>query len=473
MSLTAPTEKDVLARAVGLFHRRRFAEAASLFTDAALTSADPAIMLAEARARLLAGDLPGAGEAARRAAAREPNLVAAPLLLARIAARARNRAGTIAHLRRAASLRPGSATLHTRLASLLFEAGRTGEALAAARAALAADPDCDSAALLVAECHLARGKPTLARLAIARLARERPDHPRLRAILGNLPEPPSDVQRSLDPAPPAPEPIVAAKPRATARRSSVLDHLAVIRACMLRGLAVRAAGNPFWLPLELVRPICVVAAHWVLFAVIHKPMPGEIPIPLFVLAGFSVWFAFNYAALGAANGANHPAGATVWPGVTLTHLRLSRALWPLLVNLFFCLLATLPLRLVRDDLPTPDLPLTCLVFVTAGVGGIGYGMLAERLGAVLPAFGVVEKLISWLLFVTCGLYFVVYNTTPLIASVLLYNPLLHLIDFERHAFDPGYPIGLVDLRYPMVVAASLLLLGLAACRTVRLPPRAA
>ena len=239
----------------------------------------------------------------------------------------------------------------------------------------------------------------------------------------------------------------------------------MIRACMLRGLSVRHAGNPLWLPLELVRPTSVVLAHWLLFAVLHKPMPGEIPIPLFVLAGFSVWFAFNYAAIGAANGANFAAGALAWPGITPMHMRLARALWPLGVNLTFCLLATLPFRIVRSDLPVPALPLTFLVFTVAGLGGIGYGLLAERLASVVPAFGIAEKLLSWLLFVTCGLYFIVYNTTPLLAGILLYNPLLHLIDFQRHAFDPGYPIGLVDLRYPIAVAAGLLVLGLACCRT--------
>ncbi len=453
MSVALPSDTDLAAQAVASFRRRRFAQAAQLFGEvAAAGGGDAGAILAAARAWFLARDLDAAREAARRAGRLDPALVGVPLLLCRIAQANGNRAGCITHLRRAVSLRPASASLRVRLARCLLEAGRFDEALAAAREALAADPDSVSGCLVVADCHLARGNPTLARLAVARLVREQPDLPALRSSLGPSGETPI----------PAPAPSRSLRPKL--RPPSPLDHLAIIRACMLRGLAVRHAGNPFWLPLELARPTCVVVAHWVLFAVLHRPMPGEIPIPLFVLAGFSVWFAFNYAAMGAANGASGAAGALAWPGVTSMHLRLSRALWPLLVNLGFCLLATVPFRLVRSDLGVPELPLTCLVFAVAGLGGIGYGLLAERVASVVPAFSIAEKLISWLLFVTCGLYFVVYQSTPLVAGVLLYNPLLHLIDFERHAFDPGYPIGLVDLRYPIAVAGTVLALGLACCR---------
>ena len=431
------------------------------------------LSLAQARAWALAHHHDAAQAAAGRAIGLDPDMLRAHLLLSRIAAATGARAGSIAHLRRATALRPAAVGLRVRLARDLLATGRPKEALAAAREALSLDPQCESACFAVAECHIAHGNPTLARLAVARLHRERPEQPALQPFRtpdhrpgdGHLAEAirPADIAARVvhAPAPPGPARSVGRAPR---RPPSLLDDLLIIRACMLRGFAVRHTGNPFWLPLELVRPTCVVVAHWVLFAVLHKPMPGEIPIPLFVLAGFSVWFAFNYAAIGAANGANTPAGALAWPGVTTMHLRLSRALWPLMINFAFCVLATIPFRLARSDLPLPALPLTVLVFTVAGLGGIGYGLLAERLASIFPAFGIAEKLLSWLLFVTCGLYFVVYQTTPLLAQWLLYNPLLHLIDYQRHAFDPGYPVGLVDLRYPIAIAATVLTLGLAACR---------
>ena len=358
-------------------------------------------------------------------------------------------------LRRALEVRPHAASIRAALAQLLHASGCTDEALAAARLALTHDPDCHSASLVVAHCHLARGNRVLARLAVARIARDRPGWQPLGPFFDPSPETPG-------PAPPSVESLPAPSRSRLPAGLSVFDHAAALRAVLLRGLALKHAGNPLWLPLELLRPTAVIAAPWVLFAVLHKPMPGQIPIPLFVLAGFSVWFAFNYAALGAANGAKFPAGVTAWPGVSPLHLRLARALWPLLINLCFCLLAVLPLELFRSDLSVPDIPLTCLVFAVAGIGGVGYGILFERLAALVPGIAVVEKLLGWMLFVTSGLYFVVYSSGPIAGSLLLFNPLLHLIEVQRNAFDPGYPLLLVDLRYPAIVAAGLFTLGAAA-----------
>ena len=68
---------------------------------------------------------------------------------------------------------------------------------------------------------------------------------------------------------------------------------------------------------------------------------------------------------------------------------------------------------------------------------------------------------------TAGLYFSLSLTPPEIAAWFWYNPLIHLLDYERHAFDPGYPVALLDLRYPAVVAAGTLLFGLLVHRGTR------
>ena len=453
------TEWDRAAsKALALCRARRFDEA-----DQAL-AAEPiggsSQFLCRGRVSLLAGRSGDAREHAKHALAIAPGLTRAHLLLARLAKQSGKPGAQVTHLLAALTQRPEAASLRATIAELMRVQGQLDDALAMARAALKRDPACHAASLVVAHCHLARGNQLHARLAVARIARDRPGWSALTPFLS---EPMSaSAPVSLEPARPAP-----AVRLHQAQPSSVLDHACILRAIMLRGLALKHSGNPLWLPLELVRPTAVVVAHWVLFAVVHKPMPGQIPIPLFVLAGFSVWFAFNYAAMGAANAVKFPTATIVWPGITPMHLRLARAGWPLLVNLCFCLLGILPFRLFRSDLAPPDLPLTVLVFAIAGAGGIGYGIITDRLAAVAPAVSVIEKLLTWALFVTSGLYFVVYNSGPLAGNLLLLNPLLHLIEFERHAFDPGYPLTLVSLWYPALVAACLLTLGAASTLSLR------
>ena len=253
------------------------------------------------------------------------------------------------------------------------------------------------------------------------------------------------------------------------RGPGFVDHVLIVRALILRDLRLRHRDNSLGVLVELVRPAVVVFVHYWLFYLIHKPMPGQIPIETYVLAGFSVWFAFNGSWLGAASGGKWPAGATSLPGITELHLRVAKAAWPLLLNLCFCFLALVPLKLVDRDLPLANVPETSLIFAIAGLSGFGLGLMLDRLGRRVPLVKTVEKLLTWGLFVTSGLYFSIETTPPLVAGWFWYNPLLHLVEYERHAFDPGYPVALLDLSYPAVVMVGLVAAGLLVYGSVRCP----
>ncbi|RYB03052.1 ABC transporter permease [Lichenibacterium ramalinae] len=255
------------------------------------------------------------------------------------------------------------------------------------------------------------------------------------------------------------------------RRPRLVDHLMILRALVLRDLRAHHRDNVLGVAVELVRPAVVVFVHYWLFFWLKKPMPGQIPIESYVLAGFATWFAFQSCWAGGSSGGKWPAGATAWPGITDLHLRLAKASWGLTLNLCFCILAFLPSKVVGDGLPLPSVTETCRVFAMAGVSGFGLGLVLEGLGRRFSVMKTVEKLLTWGLFVTSGLYFTLATTPPLVARWYWYNPLLHLIEHERHAFDAGYPVALVDLRYPAAVTVALLVTGLLVYRSAGCPER--
>ena len=492
LSAAPPGTGAQRARGLDLCRRRRFAEAAAVFGQCVAADGAASALL-QARAFLLAGDRARARAACLRALALDPGLVRGHRLLATIARHRGNGGQALVHLRDALKLCPQAASLRAGMAALMLERGQVDGAARLARQALQHDAACDSARLVLAECEaMRRGRDSLAAGA-APPAGDGPGGagPQEPDRAGDGPERLAGVAVATPPSPPAvprlapgeaalpgpapreppspglrPAPLRPALAR-PARRGIGLDDLFVIRALILRNLQLKYHGNRFGLLQELIRPVTVILAHWMLFTLLRKPMPGEIPVAAFVLAGFSVWFAFNYTVQGAAGGAKWPGGATALPGVTAMHLRLARAAWPLLVNLVFCLVALLPFGAFGADLPLPDLPQTALVFLVAGAMGVGFGLLTERLGTVWSIVRPIEKLTVWALFVTCGLYFVVERVPPVLAAVFLYNPLLHLVELERHAFDPGYPTMMIEPAYPVCVAAVLLVLGLAACRSIR------
>ena len=502
------TARAALAAGVAAFRRRDVAEATARFEAATVAApASGAPWLSLARALASAGRLAEARAACDTACSRAPDDPRAPLLAARLAARADDGRARIAHLKAAVALKPAAVALRLDLVAALQRRLQHRPALAVAEELLALAPADPAVRLAAARCRLALGQLSEAGAELdaagvaggGAIAAERE---RLRADLAArldraapgsavVPQPAASAAlpgASATPAPAPPRGRAPAHPGpaeldglVTAdmlrridrqrRRPRLVDHVMILHALVLRDLRAHHRGNALGVLVELVRPAVVVFVHYWLFFWLEKPMPGRIPIEVFVLAGFSVWFAFQATWAGASTGGRWPAGATAWPGVTDLHLRLAKAGWGLMLNLAFCLLALAPLAVIGIEDPAPSVPETCLVFAMAGGSGFGFGLVLEGFGRRLAFVKTVEKLATWALFVTSGLYFSLATTPAIVARWYWYNPLLHLIEHQRHAFDAGYPVAMLDLRYPAVVTVALLVTGLLVYRSVGCPDR--
>ena len=506
------TARAALAAGVAAFRRRDLAEAAARFEAA--TVAAPAMgppWLSLARALAWAGRLAEARAACDTACSRAPGDPRGPLLAARLAARADDGRARIAHLRAAAALKPTAVALRLDLVAALGRRLQHRPALAMAEELLALAPADPAVRLAAARCRLALGQLAEAGTELeasgvgggagieaererlradlaARLGRVAPAGAGLTEAQPPAAPPAPSPSRGRAPAPPTPARPIPRPPApadfdglVTAdtlrridrlrRRPRLADHVMILHALVLRDLRAHHRGNALGVLVELVRPAVVVFVHYWLFLWLEKPMPGRIPIEVYVLAGFSVWFAFQATWAGASTGGRWPAGATAWPGVTDLHLRLAKAGWGLMLNLAFCLLALAPLAVIGIEDPAPSVPETCLVFAMAGGSGFGFGLILEGFGRRLAFVKTVEKLATWALFVTSGLYFSLATTPAIVARWYWYNPLLHLIEHQRHAFDAGYPVAMLDLRYPAVVTVALLVTGLLVYRSVGCPDR--
>jgi capsular polysaccharide transport system permease protein len=246
-----------------------------------------------------------------------------------------------------------------------------------------------------------------------------------------------------------------------------IDQLFVLRALILRDIRVRYRDNPFGFPMEFFRIVVVVAAHYTIFSIRNKAIPAGIPIELFVIAGFSVWFTFSRTVGAAAKGADWPAGASNLPGVTRMHIRLAKSAWVVLCHLLFCFTSVLFLKFAGDDLRLPDIPLTVLLVCMAGFVGFGYGLSVDGLSVMFPVVDSISKTFKWALFITSGIYFSISLTPPILEQVFWYNPMVHLIEYERYAFDPAYPIALITLVYPAAIGGGLMFFGLILNRYMR------
>jgi capsular polysaccharide transport system permease protein len=246
----------------------------------------------------------------------------------------------------------------------------------------------------------------------------------------------------------------------------LVDHLGILRALILRDLRLKYRNSVLGFVVGFVQPVVVIIAHYYLFEALKKPMPGDAPIEIFVIGGFTIWFTFSYTVYGLVLSKKGAAGVPI-PGVTRMHLRLAGALWQMMSSLVLCLGIAIPMRLIGDPIPFPSVPITVCLFFIAGSLAFGFGLLLESLGHLFPALTPLKKTLIWALFITSGTYFSISEVALPLAQVFWYNPMMHLLEWQRHAFDPGYPVALVTLWYPVGCALGLLFTALVLNRCLR------
>jgi capsular polysaccharide transport system permease protein len=254
-------------------------------------------------------------------------------------------------------------------------------------------------------------------------------------------------------------------PTAFARTDRLIDHLSVIWALMLRQLRAKYQFNSMGFFMELLRPTIVVVAHYIFFSVIPRSIPLAVPVEVFVLGGFTTWFAYSTTYLGMLHTVSRSGNNRI-PGVTRMHLRVSRACFILLIHLGFILGAVFILKFAGDDLPFPNVPLIVLTLTCAVAMGFGFGTFMEAISRVVPVMEPIAHIFIWVVYIASGMYGPYANDSPITGQYFWFNPVLHAVEYSRYALYGGYPVTQLSLKYLVFWALVLPLLGLLALRRV-------
>ena len=241
-------------------------------------------------------------------------------------------------------------------------------------------------------------------------------------------------------------------------RVYLTDHLMIIRALIFRMVRVKFMRAPAGFLLEFFQPTLSCVAHYFIFWAVSKGMPPGMSLEQFIWGAFTPWLTFSqtYHVLERLPGSKAPP----IPGVTAMHARLVHVVWNIVSKGAFCYGSVAIMIVFGDNITFPNVPLTALILVLAATLGMGLGMSIEGICRVAPALDSIFHMLSYGLFITAGIYFSVSTSPLILMKFFVYNPLLHLVEYERYAFDPGYPVNLVSLTYPLAWAAGLLLSGL-------------
>jgi capsular polysaccharide transport system permease protein len=254
-------------------------------------------------------------------------------------------------------------------------------------------------------------------------------------------------------------------PANAAGQMQILDHLLIIRGLILQRVRLRYIDHPGEMLLVFLRPTIICLMHYFIFSVTNRAMPNGVPVESFVWAAFTIWFTFQQV-WGAVKGSRSAPGIH-FPGISGMHVRIAIVIWPVLLNSLFCFLSVLLMITFGDNIPVPSILLTALVLAITAFLGLGFGLVVGALGRAIPLLEPFLHMFPYFLLLGSGLYFSMATIPPVMQHIMVWCPTLHLVEYERHAFDPGYPVGLVSLWYPTYWAIGLLALGLALSKRFR------
>src|ERR1700744_3996978 len=114
-----------------------------------------------------------------------------------------------------------------------------------------------------------------------------------------------------------------------------VDHLFILRAIVLRDLTLKhQKAGKLGLLTEFIMPTMIILLPYYVFLLLQRYMPAGIPVELYVLGGFTVWFTFRNCASKRTRPHEAGLGVILMPGISQMHFLLASAAWECAAMIF-------------------------------------------------------------------------------------------------------------------------------------------
>ncbi|MBX2881878.1 MAG: ABC transporter permease [Granulosicoccus sp.] len=212
-------------------------------------------------------------------------------------------------------------------------------------------------------------------------------------------------------------------------------QLRVIRALILRETMTRYGEHKLGFLWAFVEPILMVLIISLIFQFIRNTQPGGMPVIPFLITGFVPFAIFRDTMSQTQSAISQNAMLVGFPQVSTFDVIVARALLELAV-----LLSVLTIMLwgtgifgfeVRCEKPLQLLAACLMLCMTA----LGFGFIFASLSPLIPSIRQLSaQVLGRPLFLASGVIFVVERFPPKIRDIVLYNPLLHMIELVRSSY---------------------------------------
>ncbi|MBS9478924.1 ABC transporter permease [Ancylobacter radicis] len=242
----------------------------------------------------------------------------------------------------------------------------------------------------------------------------------------------------------------------------------VIIALMLREMRLRSVQSRMSYLLALFEPILHLAVMIAIFTFLGRRPDFGTSMLLFLATGIVPFFLFTHVS-GRTTGAIRSSGlvralAPVQPlDIILARALLETATLVIIGTLLFCFIYSTG---VKEAAPVR--PMNAVqAFAATGVLAIGVGLINGVIGAFFHLWAVIYGVSSRVLLFTSGVFYVPDFMPPQVRQYIVWNPLMHALEWFRTGFYLTYPTSLLDKPYLLGFGLATVLIGLALERVFR------
>jgi capsular polysaccharide transport system permease protein len=244
-------------------------------------------------------------------------------------------------------------------------------------------------------------------------------------------------------------------------RSSWQIEKAVVFALMLRELKTRFGNRMVGLFWVLFEPMANIGSVLVLRVIVRQRYAGvQIEPAVYLVVAMLPFFIFRNIWFRMMSAVDANAGLFGYRQVKPADAMAARAImettmYAMIFFAFMLIFAWLDYRSV------PYLPLEYLGVVGLFLlWGVGLGLMSAVGVKKYPALDTFLHLTSFPLYITSGVLIPVNSFPATVIPILLWNPLLHMVELSRWAFFPTYnPLMGVNVEYPLMWGLVMLFLG--------------
>lgn len=242
----------------------------------------------------------------------------------------------------------------------------------------------------------------------------------------------------------------------------------VLHAIMLREVKSRFGRQKLGFLWAVFEPMALVAVFALLFAMGHETSPSGMPVVPFMITGFAPFILFRSAMTQTMQAIEANRQLLIFSQVTPTDLVLARGLLEVatLTVVFFLLIAGAYALGFETRIENPLqmlFALGCLAMTGCGLGAF--------FAALIPFVRSIKQFVSIFagrpLFFISGLFFTFEMLPGNVREILLFNPIMHMIEWLRSAVFIQFESRYASLDYAVGTAIFTLFIGLLMLRGLR------